>query len=71
MIVFQVEYFDLYRIIFMDGRAYPPADAPQSRSGHSVGQWEGDSLVVDTTHIAPATLLNNSLTHSDYIHLKV
>ena len=69
LIVFQIEYFDLYRIIFLDGRGHPPADAPHSKSGHSVGHWEGDTLVVDTTHIAAGTLMNNGLTHSDNIHM--
>ena len=70
LIVFQIEYFDMYRIIFMDGRPPPPADAPHSRAGHSVGHWEGDTLVVNTTHITAGTLMNNGLTHSDNIRLK-
>ena len=68
-IFFQIEYFDLYRIIFMDGRGHPPADAPHSKSGHSIGHWEGDTLVVDTTHIESGTFMNNGLTHSDNIHM--
>ena len=39
------------RIVFMDGRKHPdPSTAgytPNS-SGHSIGHWEGDTLVVDT-----------------------
>jgi hypothetical protein len=37
--------------------------------GHSIGHWEGDELVVDTTHIAPSTITNNGLDHSDGIHM--
>ncbi len=37
-----------YRIIFMDGRLHPKDLAP-SYYGHSIGRWEGDTLVVDTT----------------------
>ena len=37
-----------YRQIFMDGRKHP-ADPDPTWYGHSVGRWEGDSLVVDTT----------------------
>jgi hypothetical protein len=69
LIVFKMEYFDLYRVIFLDGRAHPPADAPHSKSGHSVGRWEGDTLVVDTTHIAAGTFMNNGFTHSDGLRL--
>jgi len=69
LIVFRMEYFDLYRVIFMDGREHPPAAAPHTLSGHSVGRWEGDALVVDTTHIAPGTFMNNGFDHSENLHL--
>ena len=36
-----------YRQIFMDGRAHPK-DLNPTWYGHSVGHWEGDTLVVDT-----------------------
>ena len=69
MIVFKMEYFDMVRIIFLDGRSHPSEDAPHTKSGHSIGYWEGNTLVVDTTHIAAATIMNNGLTHSDNIHM--
>ena len=69
LIVFKMEYFDLTRVIFLDGRPHPPATAPHSRSGHSVGHWEGDTLVVDTTHISSGTFMNNGFNHSDALHL--
>ena len=69
MIVFKMEYFDLFRVVFLDGREHPPATAPHSKSGHSVGRWEGDTLVVDTTHISRGTFMNNGFNHSDDIHL--
>jgi hypothetical protein len=37
------------RIIPMDNRPHPP-DAIRNWAGHSVGRWEGDTLVVDTTN---------------------
>jgi len=37
-----------YRQIFLDGRAHPK-DADPTWMGHSVGHWEGDTLVVDST----------------------
>jgi hypothetical protein len=36
-----------YRQIFMDGRKHP-SDPDPTWYGHSVGHWEGDTLVVDT-----------------------
>jgi hypothetical protein len=36
-----------YRQIFMDGRAHPD-DLEATWYGHSVGRWEGDTLVIDT-----------------------
>ena len=36
-----------YRIIYMDGRPHP-ANLTPTNYGHSVGHWEGDTLVVET-----------------------
>ena len=44
------EYFDQTRIVYMDGRGHPQGDERTSYEGHSIGWWEGDVLVVDTTH---------------------
>jgi hypothetical protein len=69
LIVFKYEYFDQVRLIFMDGRGHLPADAPHSKVGDSIGHWEGDELVIDTDHLASATLTNNGLDHSEDVHL--
>jgi hypothetical protein len=37
------------RIVYMDGRPHAPANL-RSALGDSVGRWEGDTLVVDTTN---------------------
>ena len=71
--MFKYEYFDQTRLVFMDGpdgpATHPSADAPHSKMGHSVGHWDGDELVVDTTHIAHSTITNNGLDHSAGIHM--
>jgi hypothetical protein len=36
-----------YRQIFMDGRKHPD-DPDPTWYGHSIGKWEGDTLVIDT-----------------------
>jgi hypothetical protein len=68
LIVMKMEYFDVVRVIFMNETEHPD-DWPHSVSGHSIGRWEGDTLVVETTHIQAATFLNNGLDHSDDITL--
>jgi len=68
LIVFKLEYFDLVRILFMDGREHPK-DAPHSKVGHSIGRWEGSTLVVDTTHLSESTITNNGLNHSEQVHV--
>jgi hypothetical protein len=37
-----------YRQIFIDGRPLPEIKQPSSK-GYSIGKWEGDTLVVETT----------------------
>jgi hypothetical protein len=69
LIVMRLEYYDLVRIIFMDGRPHPPASAPHTKVGHSIGRWDGSTLVVDTTHLSASTITNNGLDHSDNVHL--
>jgi hypothetical protein len=47
------------RLIYLDGRAHPPANV-QWLAGHSVGHWEGQTLVVDTTNFTPKTNFRGS-----------
>ncbi|HVH26910.1 MAG TPA: hypothetical protein VM818_09130 [Vicinamibacterales bacterium] len=47
MYIFQTGGPHSFRPIYMDGRAHPK-DLDPSYYGHSVGRWEGDTLVVDT-----------------------
>ena len=67
-IVMKLEYYDLVRIIFLDGRK-PEADYPHSMTGFSSGHWEGSTLVVHTDHLESATITNNGLDHSDKIQV--
>jgi hypothetical protein len=67
--VMRLEYFDMARVIFTDGRKHLPAGAPLTKTGDSIGHWEGDTLVVDTIHLKEATITNNGLSHSDKIHV--
>ena len=51
------EYNMQYRQIFLDGRR-PPHDPNPNWLGYSVGRWEGDTLVVDTTGLKDGTWLD-------------
>jgi hypothetical protein len=48
LIVILHEEFNHYRQIFMDGRR-APANRRPTYFGYSLGKWDGDTLVVDTT----------------------
>ncbi len=45
------EEFDALRIIHMGDDVADPADVPLSHWGYSVGHWEGETLVVDTSRV--------------------
>lgn len=68
-IVIHLEYFDMFRMVYLDGRGHIGADQPHSMAGNSIGHWDGDTLVVDTTHLDAATITNNGLEHSDQVHV--
>jgi hypothetical protein len=60
-----------FRLIYTDGRAHPDyIDEYPEWTGHAVGRWEGDTLVVDTVGIHDRTWLDSSgHEHSDQLHL--
>lgn len=61
MIGLLFEYQTLWRAVYMDGRGHPPdiVDYPEFM-GHSVGKWEGATLVVDTVAINERTWLDTA-----------
>ncbi len=54
-ITMQYGHMDLTRTIHLDQSAVPASVKP-SRAGHSIGRWEGDVLIVVTTHFLPGVL---------------
>ncbi len=63
------EAMSQWRVIYTDGRPHPE-DWDGSFSGHSIGHWEGDTLVIDTVGIKPITDLSFAPTgHSDKLHV--
>lgn len=65
------EYQGHYRIIYTDSTVHPEdiMDYPGFQ-GHSIGKWEGDTLIVDTVGIDDRTWLDTAgHQHSDKLHL--
>ena len=50
-VVIRSEFFDAVRTVYLDGRQHPE-NGERTNQGHSIGYWEGDVLVVDTTLFA-------------------
>jgi hypothetical protein len=61
----------IWREIFMDGRPHPTGDALNpTYLGHSIGRWEGDTLVVDVVGFNEATWLDYfGHPHTDQLHV--
>jgi hypothetical protein len=53
-----------FRVIYMDGRQHPK-DLTPSFYGHSIGHWEGDTLVVDTVALNDISFIEGFTPHSD------
>lgn len=57
-----------YRIILMDGKPHPK-DLNPTWMGHSIGHWEGETLVVDTVGFNDKTWLDpGGHIHTDQMH---
>jgi hypothetical protein len=57
----------LTRTVHLDLASHP-ADVAPSRAGHSIGHFEGDSLVVDTVGFLPGILAGN-VPHGERLHV--
>ena len=64
-----IEAYAQWRQIFTDGREHPE-DPDLTFNGHSIGHWEGDTLVVDTVGFTTDTSLGKQgMRHSDKMHI--
>jgi hypothetical protein len=57
--------WDNERTIYMDGRPHPSANAPHTWQGFSTGKWQGNKLVIKTTHLKPNYMRRNGVPRSD------
>ncbi|MDT8397430.1 MAG: hypothetical protein RQ899_02310 [Pseudomonadales bacterium] len=65
-----LEAYSQWRQIFTDGRGHPE-DPDLTFNGHSIGHWEGDTLVVDTVGFTRATAMARSfgVRHSEQMRI--
>jgi hypothetical protein len=68
MLVQLFEFQPGYRQVFLGGREHPE-DIEPSWMGHSIGWWEGDTLVVDTVGFNDRSWLWNSAPHTEQLHV--
>ena len=62
------ETMDVIRTVHMYGMPLAP-DATHTPDGYSVGRWDGDALVVDTTHLAAGETTRDGIPKSDAMTL--
>lgn len=66
--IIQEAYMQVRRV-FTDGRGHP-AHLDPTFNGHSVGHWEGDTLVIDTVGLGHRTPLGyHELMHGPHLHV--
>ncbi len=61
----QIQWMEQFREIWMDGRPHPPAYAAHTWQGFSTGRFDGNVLVVTTTHLKAGWLRRNGIALSD------
>ena len=64
-----ISNFQQRRTVWMDGRPHPSRFAEHTWMGFSTGTWEGETLVVTTTHIKQMWHRRNGLPQSDQVTL--
>jgi hypothetical protein len=64
-----ISNFQQRRIFWMDGRPHPSPNAEHTWMGFSTGRFDGDTLIVTTTHIKQMWHRRNGLPQSDQTKL--
>lgn len=54
-VVLRFEWMDVERIVHLNQREHPK-NGPRTSLGHSIGRFEGDTLVIETANFAPGVL---------------
>jgi hypothetical protein len=58
-VVLRHEWMDVRRVIHMNMKEHPK-NGPRSSLGHSIGHWEGDTLVIETANFTGKTRFRGS-----------
>jgi hypothetical protein len=64
-----IEAYSQMRRIFVDGRKHQD-DPDPTYQGDSIGHWEGDTLVVDSTGFIPNSYIAPGVHHSDAMRIE-
>ncbi len=67
-IVIVIEAYMQFRHVFTDGRAHPE-DPDPTYMGHSIGHWEGDTLVIDSVGFNADIRIGGRYPHSDRMRI--
>jgi hypothetical protein len=68
LFIFDIGGPHTFRTVYMDGRSHP-AELEPSYYGHSIGWWEGDTLVIDSTGFNESFWLDRrGLPHTTALH---
>ena len=59
LVAISLEMIHETRLVYLDGRDPPPKDVT-SYLGFSVGHWDGDTLVIETTNLTPGLPIGSS-----------
>ncbi len=75
VMIWSNNYTRTERRIFFDARSYPTESDPEtggngpSSSGHSIGHWEGNTLVIDTDNMKAGYFDETPAPYSDQLHM--
>jgi hypothetical protein len=63
-----IEPYMQFRQVYTDGRKHPE-DPDLTYNGHSVGHWEGDTLVIETVGLKESTSIAPGVPHSEQLRI--
>jgi hypothetical protein len=61
----RMNFQEMERTIYLDGRPHPSANAPHTFSGFSTGVWQDNVLTITTTHLKESYIRRNGIPASD------
>ena len=67
-VVMLIEAYMQFRTVHTDGRRHPE-DPDLTYMGHSIGHWEGDTLVIDSVGFTTSTQIASGVPHSDQLRV--